>query len=256
MSDSVSFDRAAEYYDRTRSLSPEASGATTALLMRELAGSSCLEIGVGTGRISVPLQEAGLQVTGTDLSLPMIEVLRHKGGGEAPFPVTLGDATRLPFGDDSFGGGIVCHVFHLIPAWQDAADELIRVIEPGGRICLEVGNWGHDGWLAIQEHLATEAGIPRRFPGVNSPEEVDAEFEARGATVRILDVVLDTKSFTYLELIESFASGQWSWTWAADADTLKAAGERTKVWAAVELGDLNDTIEHQLESSWRTYDLP
>lgn len=256
MSDSVSFDRAAEYYDRTRSLSPEGSAATTALLMRELAGSSCLEIGVGTGRIAVPLQEAGLQLAGTDLSLPMIDVLRDKSGGEAPFPVALGDATRLPFVDDSFGAGIVCHVFHLIPAWQDAAEELIRVVEPGGRICLEVGNWGHDGWLAIQEHLASEASIPRRFPGVNSPEEVDAEFEELGAAVRILDVVTDTKTFTYGELIESFATGQWSWTWAADAATLRAAGERTKVWAAVELGDLDEEIVHQLASSWRTYDLP
>ncbi|MPZ69228.1 MAG: methyltransferase domain-containing protein, partial [Actinobacteria bacterium] len=125
MSGSVSFDRAAGYYDGTRSLSPGAEGAITELLAGQLAGlGSILEIGVGTGRISLPLHAAGIDMTGVDLSLPMMEVLRRKNGGRAPFPLGLADATRLPFADDSFGGAVVCHVFHLIPPWTEAADEL------------------------------------------------------------------------------------------------------------------------------------
>ncbi|MBK5228563.1 MAG: class I SAM-dependent methyltransferase [Actinobacteria bacterium] len=195
MSGSVSFDRAAGYYDGTRSLTPEAQQAVTDLLAGELSGTGpTLEIGVGTGRIALPLHRAGTRITGIDLSRPMIDVLR------------------------------VCHVFHLIPTWTDAAAELIRVIRPGGRVCLEVGNWGHDGWKLLQEHLAEEAGIPKRF--------------------------------TYSQLLDSFASGQWSWTWAAGAAVLRDAGERTRVWAAAEFGDLDEEREHVLETSWRAYDLP
>ena len=56
MSDSVSFDRAASFYDATRALTPEAMAAVQALLRSELQGRGrCLEIGVGTGRMALPL---------------------------------------------------------------------------------------------------------------------------------------------------------------------------------------------------------
>ncbi|MGH2579540.1 MAG: SAM-dependent methyltransferase, partial [Actinomycetota bacterium] len=55
-SGSIRFDRAAEFYDRTRALLPEAERATVELLRAELAGRGrCLEVGVGTGLISLPL---------------------------------------------------------------------------------------------------------------------------------------------------------------------------------------------------------
>ena len=52
--------------------------AATVELMAELAGrsGSVLELGVGTGRLAVPMAEAGLQVTGVDASAAMLERLR------------------------------------------------------------------------------------------------------------------------------------------------------------------------------------
>lgn len=254
MSGSVSFDRAAEYYDGTRAMAPEAGRAVTELLSEELSGRGrVLEIGVGTGRIALPLHEAGTRITGIDLSLPMMDVLRSKGEGRAPLPLALADATGLPFADDSFGGAVVCHVFHLIPQWTEAAAELIRVVRPGGRVCVD---WGHDAWDPLHERLADEAGIPKRFRGANSTDEIDEEFERRGATTRVLPVIRDTGRFTRSEMIDRFASGQWSWTWAADAATLREAAERTRVWATAEFGDLDETTEQVLITSWRVYDMP
>ena len=66
MSDSVSFDRAADRYDETRRLTPEASRATVDLLGSELRGRRpCLEIGVGTGLIALPLHEVGVGMVGS-----------------------------------------------------------------------------------------------------------------------------------------------------------------------------------------------
>ena len=70
---SIPFDRAAEVYDRTRRLTPEASAATTELLAGELdARQPILEIGAGTGLIGLPLAGAGIRLVGLDLSRPML----------------------------------------------------------------------------------------------------------------------------------------------------------------------------------------
>ncbi|MFN2588949.1 MAG: class I SAM-dependent methyltransferase [Actinomycetota bacterium] len=117
MSDSIRFDRAVDYYDRTRALTPGTEERMVEVLARELQGRGrFLEIGAGTGRIALPLRAAGVDVFGVDLSAPMLERLLSKGTA----PVVLGDATRLPFRDRSFGAALAVHVLHLIPAWRGA----------------------------------------------------------------------------------------------------------------------------------------
>ena len=119
--DSVGFDRAAEYYDRTRAISDQALGRMVDVLEEELRGRGpCLEVGVGTGMISLPLAAAGVPLTGVDLSEPMLAKLAEKAGGRPPFPVALADATALPFAGQAFGGMLMRHVLHLIPRWQRA----------------------------------------------------------------------------------------------------------------------------------------
>jgi SAM-dependent methyltransferase len=65
--------------------------------LAELAGDgAALELGVGTGRIALPLAERGVRVHGIDLSTAMVERLRAKPGAEA-IGVTIGDfaSTRV-----------------------------------------------------------------------------------------------------------------------------------------------------------------
>ena len=57
----VSFDRAAGYYDATRGLPADVQEALTEVLAHELEGKGpCLEVGVGTGRIALPLHRRGV----------------------------------------------------------------------------------------------------------------------------------------------------------------------------------------------------
>jgi hypothetical protein len=63
-----------------------------------LAGSGpALEMGIGTGRVALPLSQRGVAVHGIDLSRAMVARLREKPGGTA-IPVTIGDfaTTRVP----------------------------------------------------------------------------------------------------------------------------------------------------------------
>ncbi len=59
--------------------------------LAELAGAGpVLELGIGTGRIALPLAERGLEVHGIDASKAMLERLREKPGGER-IPTSVGD---------------------------------------------------------------------------------------------------------------------------------------------------------------------
>ena len=60
-------------------------------LLAELAGDGrALELGVGTGRIALPLSARGVEVHGIDMSRAMVRRLRAKPGGDA-IGVTIGD---------------------------------------------------------------------------------------------------------------------------------------------------------------------
>ncbi|HEV2415610.1 MAG TPA: class I SAM-dependent methyltransferase, partial [Candidatus Dormibacteraeota bacterium] len=130
MSGSVSFDRAADYYDQTRSLPDDLMQRLVPMLVAELPRDGrCLEIGVGTGRIALPLIESGINVVGVDISAEMLR--RYVEKAPANIEVALADATRLPFADRTFTSAIASHVLHLIPGWVTALDELVRVVAPG-----------------------------------------------------------------------------------------------------------------------------
>src|SRR5512137_2791234 len=95
MTTSRSFDRAANYYDQTRDLpEPVATHGLPELLKFIAPHGKILDVGTGTGRISVPLLRLGADVIGVDLSLNMMAKLRQKYPAA---PVTQADAARLPF---------------------------------------------------------------------------------------------------------------------------------------------------------------
>jgi SAM-dependent methyltransferase len=87
-------ERFAEFYDAWFGMLPDTEG--TVACLAELAGSGpVLELGIGTGRVALPLQERGLKVHGVDGSEAMVTQLRAKPGGER-IPVTIGDFSEVP----------------------------------------------------------------------------------------------------------------------------------------------------------------
>ena len=131
MAGSLSFDPAAEYYDRTRVTDAASLAPAIDLLDTVLPDGAVLEIGVGTGALAVPLTARGRPVIGLDLSAAMLAKLREKDP-DRTVPVAAGDATRLPFGSGSFRGAYCRWVLHLIADWHVAVRELCRVVDRGG----------------------------------------------------------------------------------------------------------------------------
>jgi SAM-dependent methyltransferase len=110
--------------------------------LAELAGSGrALELGIGTGRIALPLAQRGVPVHGIELSKAMAARLREKPGGEG-IGVTIGDfATTAVDGTFSLAYLVFNTIGNLttqeaqVACFQNVAAHL----EPGGRFVIEVG---------------------------------------------------------------------------------------------------------------------
>jgi SAM-dependent methyltransferase len=110
--------------------------------LAELAGSGhALELGIGTGRIALPLARRGVSVHGIELSKAMAARLRAKPGGEA-IGVTIGDfATTTVEGTFSLAYLVFNTIGNLttqeaqVACFQNVAAHL----EPGGCLVIEVG---------------------------------------------------------------------------------------------------------------------
>ena len=131
---SVVFDRAADYYDATRGFPSGVETQAAGLIARTGGLSSqsiVLEIGVGTGRIALPLAAHVAQVNGVDLSLPMLQRLHAKQTTERVH-IVQADITRLPFAASSVDAVLAVHIFHLVAGYSLALREAARVLKPEG----------------------------------------------------------------------------------------------------------------------------
>ena len=115
--------------------------AATVEKLRSLAnGGRVLEMAIGTGRVAVPLSEAGVRVSGIELSQPMIDQLRHKVGDDI-IPVVRGDMTTARI-DGEFS--LVALVFNGIsnvltqPEQIETFRNAARHLQPGGGLLIEL----------------------------------------------------------------------------------------------------------------------
>jgi SAM-dependent methyltransferase len=86
-------ERVAPVYDErvaSRIFDDATNQATVEALAALAAGGRVLELGIGTGRLALPLARRGLDVVGVDSSPAMVERLRAKPGGER-IPIAMGD---------------------------------------------------------------------------------------------------------------------------------------------------------------------
>ncbi len=110
--------------------------------LADLAGDgAALELGIGTGRIALPLAQRGVEVHGIDLSDAMVARLRGKPGGEE-IPVVLGDfATARAEGRFSLAYLVFNTINNLTTQDEQVAcfENVAAHLEPGGHFVIEVG---------------------------------------------------------------------------------------------------------------------
>ena len=91
-----------------------------------------LDLGAGTGKLTLRLVERGLRVVAVDPIAEMLEVLRAT---LADTPALLGTAEQIPLEDNTVDAVLVAQAWHWFDP-QRAAAEVARVLRPGGRLGL------------------------------------------------------------------------------------------------------------------------
>jgi len=125
------FHRVSEEYDRGRPRYPPA--AVAAMLEGLPEGPDVVDIGAGTGQLTVALADAGARVTAVEPG-PETRSLLERRVGEGVH-VLDARAEELPLDDSSVDLVVCADSFHWLDA-ELAAAEFRRVLRPGGRVCL------------------------------------------------------------------------------------------------------------------------
>ncbi|NLF15375.1 MAG: class I SAM-dependent methyltransferase [Anaerolineaceae bacterium] len=113
--------------------------AAIVALNRLARSGRALELGIGTGRVALPLQETGVEVHGIDASPAMVERLRAKPGGEN-IPVTLGDFSEVAVEGRYTLIYVMFNTFYSLltqEAQVRCFQNVARHLEPGGSFALE-----------------------------------------------------------------------------------------------------------------------
>ncbi|MFJ3673044.1 class I SAM-dependent methyltransferase [Streptomyces sp. NPDC090106] len=116
-----------------------------------LPGRACdlLDLGCGTGSLSLLAAEQGHRVTGVDSSPAMVDLARAKlAGRDAAFLV--GDAAAPPVGEQRYDVVLVRHVVWALPDPARALRHWRELLRPGGRMVLVEGVWGAVGMSAAR----------------------------------------------------------------------------------------------------------
>lgn len=249
MTTSRNFDPVAHIYDETRTL-PDAVRDYGIPAILELAGEGAriLEGGTGTGRMAVPLREAGAAVFGVDLSWGMMARQRAK---QPNAPLAQASVTALPFGDGAFDAVLTAHVLHLIPDWRGALAEFRRVLRPDG-VYLNVRSesTGESAWRRTnawwREWIeANDPSVQAGHVGAWDQSELNPDLERLGATVTRHDIVRYTTTYTLRDRVEGVRNRSYSSSWDVPAGLLAASAEALAEWIAAEYGGLDVAVEDE-----------
>lgn len=164
----LDYDREAARYDATRGGDARAGAAADAietLLSRSAGGfpaaaDSIVDVGCGTGIVTVRLLRPGRSVIGIDRSEGMAAV----AAARLPGRITLGDVTRLPLGTGSARAVTMIWLLHLLNPARSAAAlaEAGRVLSPGGLLITTVGK-NDASYCAADDAAAVLAPVRATF---------------------------------------------------------------------------------------------
>ncbi|QUY63422.1 bifunctional demethylmenaquinone methyltransferase/2-methoxy-6-polyprenyl-1,4-benzoquinol methylase UbiE [Gulosibacter molinativorax] len=155
------FDRVSGHYDLTNDVLSVGVTPYWRLKTRQEIdphpGQKVLDVACGTGTVSRILADHGSTVTGLDFSQGMINQAIERHGDQPNITFQQGDATDLPFEDDTFDVTTVSFGIRNVQEPKKALAEMLRVTKPGGKILVcefshptnGLVRWGYDTYMNV-----------------------------------------------------------------------------------------------------------
>lgn len=253
----ISFKDIAASYNKINAI-PEKAALQIGKVVAHIAGkrASILDVGAGAGRITIPIALAGCAATALDCEPKMLaELERQAKEFSLNLTTVVGDATKLPFPDHAFDAIFTSNLLHLVPEWEKAIDEAIRVMKFGG-VLIQGRDWvAPESCFArlrnkLRENVAalnpnlkpTAAAGPALFQalekrgGKNEPEIIAARWSL---------------SFSPAQLLAQMEARAFNETWQLEEGLLREALGRTRAWAREQWHNL--TREEEVEFRFLIY---
>lgn len=204
-------------------------------------GEDVLDVACGTGNATIPAALTGARVTGLDLTPEMLAVARDRAAvAGAGIEWVDGDAEELPFPDEAFDVVLSTFGAMFAPRHEVVADEIARVLRPGGRIGL--CTWTPEG--SIGDFFRTVGAYLPPMPEFVDPplawgdeRHVRELFEGTGITLEfdreVADIphpsvasAVDCYVTTFGPVVQARALAEAQGRWPALRDDMSALFER------------------------------
>jgi ubiquinone/menaquinone biosynthesis C-methylase UbiE len=234
----ISFSNVAPRYNQINELPAQAATEIGIALASMIASAApVLDAGCGAGRIAIPAAEAGLSMVGLDRNEAMLnEAVRL--AGQRSFWGVHGDVACLPFTAESFNAVLSINVLHLVPAWEQAIAEVVRVLRPGG-LFIQARGWMDPESCAsqIRDHMRTvimELNPGLRPTAAASPAVLAKALAELGGVTEDDQIVTRWQVETSpAEILAQMAARQHNQTWMLDDELLTPLVDRMNDWIHV-----------------------
>jgi ubiquinone/menaquinone biosynthesis C-methylase UbiE len=215
-------------------------------------GATVLDVATGTGHVALAAARRFAVVSGIDYVPELIAAAQRRAEAEGlTVDFREADAEKLPFGDDSFDYVLSAIGVMFTANHQQAADELVRVAKPGGRIGL--ASWTPTGFIGqllqtVGRHVAPPPGAlpPTRW----GTEEVLRELFGERVSSLETTVTKVTQRFASAEHFADFFLTYYGPTYKA-AERLDEDGRRAFRADLIELANgANHATDGTLACNW------
>ncbi len=212
-----SFENVAELYASARPGYPDSLVSDLVRMSRAANVQRVLEIGPGTGQLTVPLAEAGFSVLAVELGEHLAQILQRKLEVWANAIVCVADFDRWSTAERSYDLVVAATAFH----WLDASTRMSKcagLLRPGGSLAIVHAHWGagasHDPF-ALESQSCYSRWDPEydstyRPPGPDDLPERNAELENSGLFGSVIHKrYIAERSFSakqYCDLLRTFSN--------------------------------------------------
>jgi SAM-dependent methyltransferase len=230
---------------------------TQAVANRLPRDATIIDIGAGTGRVSVALASNGFQVVAVDPSIPMLQTMQQKSG-EARVVAVAAEGSCLPFRRNGADAVVLARLLYVVPDWQGLLREAKEVLRRGGILFHEWGNGdASEAWVQVREKarlLFQEAGVETPFhPGARSEGEVDSCLRDLGFLRREQIKAGAGPAITLSDFLSKIRSGELSYVWNVPKDVQDSCLPQLRRWCEDKF-DLHQPAPTPAELHWVVYE--